>query len=47
MAATSTLTSREVMEQILKSKQEEPNNYKKIQRLQQLLDKLDKSEEAK
>jgi hypothetical protein len=47
MAAITLLTSKEVMAEILKSKQDEPNNYKKIQRLQQLLDKLDKSEEAK
>lgn len=33
-------TSKDLQEQILKTKQDEPHNYKKIQNLQQLLDKL-------
>jgi hypothetical protein len=40
MAANSLQTSKELVQQILKTKTEEPNNYKKIQRLQQLLDKI-------
>lgn len=40
MAANALQTSKELQQQILKAKTEEPHNYKKIQRLQQLLDKL-------
>ncbi|MEY3193548.1 MAG: hypothetical protein RI982_1330 [Bacteroidota bacterium] len=40
MAAISALTSKELVQQILKTKTEDPNNFKKIQRLQQLLDKI-------
>lgn len=40
MAANTLQTLEEIQAQILKSKTEEPTNYKKIQRLQQLLDKL-------
>jgi hypothetical protein len=41
MAANALQTSKELVQQILKTKTEEPNNFKKIQRLQQLLDKLE------
>jgi hypothetical protein len=41
MAANELQTSQELVQQILKTKSEEPTNYKKIQRLQQLLDKLE------
>lgn len=40
MAANALQTSEEIMKQILKTKTEDPHNFKKIQRLQQLLDKL-------
>jgi|DEB19_MinimDraft_2_1074335.scaffolds.fasta_scaffold01963_4 BioD-like phosphotransacetylase family protein len=40
MAANTLQTSKELQQQILKTKTEEPHNYKKIQRLQQLLDKI-------
>lgn len=40
MAAHSLQTPLEIQERILETKQVEPFNYKKIQRLQQLLDKL-------
>jgi hypothetical protein len=36
------LTKAEVLEQILETKSKDPRNYTKIQRLQQLLDKLTK-----
>lgn len=41
MAANDLQTSQELVQQILKTKAEEPTNFKKIQRLQQLLDKLE------
>jgi hypothetical protein len=40
MAANQLQTPEEITQQILKAKTEEPGNYNKIQRLQQLLDKL-------
>jgi len=40
MSANSAQTPQEITQQILKTKTDEPHNYKKIQRLQQLLDKL-------
>lgn len=40
MAANTLQTPEEISAQILKTKTEEPTNFKKIQRLQQLLDKL-------
>lgn len=40
MAANTLQTPEEITKQILKTKSEDPGNFKKIQRLQQLLDKL-------
>jgi hypothetical protein len=40
MAANALQTPEEITKQILKAKTEDPGNYKRIQRLQQLLDKL-------
>jgi hypothetical protein len=37
------LTASEVVEQILETKSKDPHNHTKIQRLQQLLDKLTKN----
>ena len=42
MAADNTQTLEEVQEQILTTKINEPQNYPKIRKLQQLLDKLSK-----
>lgn len=40
MESTPILTPREVQKQILIAKTKDPHNYPKIQKLQQLLDKL-------